>query len=276
MDAGKLSGLCAAFGPTYVSLMRSWRLAPQVAVILLLSTSALGQSKAANQPPQEESLSEKVINPIALLGKATAENQYSPSLWDSRGEENEVQGTFLIPFKAFAKQNLARIKVIFETSSPDGTHGLSASELFDLIHFQRSWGVFGAGITAHLTAESSNSLGTVAPGPAVGAVLKHGKWKYGFFNQNFLSDTFAQTELQPILGYAFDHKWSAEIGDAAQYTYDWKKGRVTSIPLSGQLNRILSLQNQAMHVFFRAQYDLKNESGSDKWTLTTGFSLLVP
>ena len=66
----------------------------------------------------------------------------------------------------------------------------------------------------------------------------------------------------------------AEIGDA-QYTYDWKKHHVTSIPLSGQPNRIVSIQSQNIHLFFRAQYDLKNESGSDKWTLAAGFSLIL-
>ena len=114
----------------------------------------------------------------------------------------------------------------------------------------------------------------MAPGPAIGAVVKHGKWRYGLFNENFLSDTFAQTELQPILAYAFDRKWSAEIGDA-QYTYDWKKHRVTSIPLSGQLNRIVSLESQDIHLFFRAQYNATHDTGSDKWTLQAGFSLII-
>jgi hypothetical protein len=204
--------------------------------------------------------------------KLTAENKYSPSLWNSRGEENEVEGQLVLPFEAFSKQNLARIKIFFETSSPDGTHGLSESEMFNLVLFPRHWGTFGAGITARLTSQTADSHGTIAPGPAVGAVVKHGKWKYGFLNQSFLSDAVAQTELQPILGYAFDRKWSAEIGDA-QYTYDWKKHRVTSIPLSGQINRIL-LKSESIHLFFRAQYNLKNEPGADMWTLTAGVSLI--
>src|SRR5438552_15755297 len=64
-------------------------------------------------------------------------------------------------------------------------------------------------------------------------------------------------------------KWSAEIGDA-QYTYDWKKHRITLLPLSGQLNRILSFKHQDIHLYLRTQYNLKQESGSDKWTLTAG------
>jgi len=248
--------------------------ASYAALTLLLSATALGQSTAQQQPP-EENVSEKVINPIAFLMRMTAENKYSPSLWDSHGEENQVEGQWVIPSKVFAKQNLARVKAFFETSKPDGTHGLSELQFFDLLLSQRSWGTLGAGISVQLTSESASKLGTVAPGPAVGAVIKHGKWKYGALNQNFLSDTLTQTDLQPILAYAFDKKWSAEMGDA-QYTYDWKKHRVTSIPLSGQLNRILSFESQDIHVFFRAEYNAKNDSGSDKWTLTAGFSLILP
>ena len=72
--------------------------------------------------------------------------------------------------------------------------------------------------------------------------------KYGFFNQNFLSDTFAETELQPILAYTFNTGWRAEIGDA-QYTYDWQSHRLTLIPLSGQVNRIVSINGQSVHFF---------------------------
>jgi len=202
---------------------------------------------------QSENVSEKVINPIAFLMRFTAENKYSPSLWNSRGEANEVEGELVVPFKAFARENLARVKLLFETSSPDGTHGLTESQIIDLVLFPRRWGTFGAGVTARLSAQTSDHLGTVAPGPAVGLVIERGKWRYGFLNQSFLSDTFAQTEVEPILAYAFNSKWSAEIGDV-QYTYDWKKDRVISIPLGLQVNRVLSPNNQDIHLFFGAQY----------------------
>jgi hypothetical protein len=167
---------------------------PAVVLILLLSASASGQP-VTQQPANEENTSDKVINPIAFLMRLTVENRYSPSLWDSHGEENELEIQAAIPFQAFAKQNLARIKVFFETSSPDGTHGLTESEIFDVLLFPHSWGTFAAGFTVRLSSQTSSSLGALSPGPAVGAVTKHGKWKYGLFNQNFLSDTFAQTQL---------------------------------------------------------------------------------
>src|SRR5215831_15522027 len=220
-------------------------------LIFSLVTSALAQS-SARQPTTEENLASKVTNPIAFLTRITVENQHSPTLWDSNGEENEAEAEFVIPYQAFSRGNLARVKVIFKTSAPDGTHGLSESQIFDLLLFDRNWGTFGAGISVDMTAENS-TLGALAPGPAIGAVVKHGRWRYGLFNQNFLSDTLAQSELQPILSYTFNSKWSAEIGDA-QYTYDWKKSRMTLIPINGQLNRILSFETTDIHLFFRAQY----------------------
>ena len=122
-----------------------------VALILLLSAATPGQS-TAQVPAPEENISEKVINPIAFLMRLTAETKYSPSLWNSRGEENQVEGELVLPFEVFSKQNLARIKILFETSSPDGTHGLSEAEMFSLVLFPRHWGTFGAGLSARLTS----------------------------------------------------------------------------------------------------------------------------
>src|SRR5262249_46257727 len=141
------------------------------------------------QPGPNESVSSQVTNPIEFMTRLTAENKYSPSLWDSKGEENRVEGVFVIPFQAFARPNLARVKIIFETSKPDGTHGLTESQVFDLVLFDRRWGTFGLGISMEMEAQTSSTLGAVAPGPAIGAVAKRGRWKYGLFNQNFLSDT---------------------------------------------------------------------------------------
>jgi hypothetical protein len=227
----------------------------------------------AQRSDRQESVSAKVINPIAFLMKFTVENNYSPSLWDKRAEENQVQGEIVIPFEAFAKQNLFRIKMFFETSSPDGTRGLSQSQVIDLVLFQRRWGTFGTGVTAQLTAQTSDHLGAVSPGPAVGAVVERGKWRYGGLNQNFFSDNVAETEIQPILGYEFNARWGAELGDI-QYIYDWKKDRVTSIPISAQLNRILPRDNESVQLSFKAEYNLRNIPGQTKWTLTAGVTLI--
>src|SRR5215468_5825375 len=126
--------------------MRICSLAPAVAVILQMSAAAWAQS-TVQQPVPEENLSEKIINPIAFLMRLTLENKYSPSLWDTPGEENQVEGDWVIPSKFFNKPNLARIKVFFDTSETDGTHGLSEVQIFNLMLSQRSWGSLGVGIS---------------------------------------------------------------------------------------------------------------------------------
>lgn len=245
----------------------------QAAALILLLSAVIAAQSTAGQPVRDESVSKKVTNPIEFLMKFTVDNQYAPSLWNTRGAQNEVEGEAVIPFEAFARENLARIRVLFESSSPGGTHGLSESEIIDLALFRRRWGTFGFGVTSRLSPQTVDRTGGIAPGPAAGAVFQHEKWQYGFLNQNFLSDTFAQTEVQPILAYTFNGKWSAEIGEAL-YTYDWKDGRLLSIPLSGQVNRIFSSSKQDIQLFVRAEYNAKNNPGSAMWTLNAGITLI--
>jgi hypothetical protein len=240
-------------------------------MMLCLSVTALGQSAA--QQPAGENLAQRVENPIEFLTSLKLENKYSPSLWGIRDTNNEVEAVFMLPFIAFRRENLTRIKLFYETSTPSGERGLSELELLQLVLFTR--GSKGWGIGASLRANADdNDGGTLAIGPAIGAKVKHGKWTFGFLNQNFFGHTLSRTQLQPILGYTFNKKWSASLGDV-QYTYNWSKDRATSIPLSGQLSHILSLEQQPIQLLFRAQYNLKQERGSDKWNLTAGFAILV-
>jgi hypothetical protein len=129
-------------------------------LIFSLVTSASAQS-SSQQPTTEENLASKVTYPIVFLTKITVESKHSPTLWDSNGEENEAEAEFLIPYQAFSRENLARVKVTFKTSAPDGTHGLSESQIFDLLLSERHWGTFGVGISVDLTAQNS-TLGAVA------------------------------------------------------------------------------------------------------------------
>jgi hypothetical protein len=125
----------------------------------MLLTASIAGKAIAQQSAHKESVSTKVINPIAFLMKFTVENQYSPSLWNSRGEGNEVQGEIVVPFEAFAKQNLVRMRIFFETSSPDGTRGLAQSQVVDWILFQRGWGTFGVQLSFQVEYNRKNIAG---------------------------------------------------------------------------------------------------------------------
>src|SRR5436309_1300003 len=112
--------------------MPVWLRTSWFTLIMLLSASALGQFPVP-PPAHEETLPEKVTNPVAPLMRVTVENAYSPSLWNTPGEENQAKGTFTVPFTAFVTPNLARIRVFFDTSSSDGTHGVSELQIFDVM-----------------------------------------------------------------------------------------------------------------------------------------------
>ena len=47
-------------------------------------------ASTTSQSPQVESLSSKVVNPIAFLTRITIENKYSPLLWDSGGDQLQL------------------------------------------------------------------------------------------------------------------------------------------------------------------------------------------
>jgi hypothetical protein len=143
--------------------MRAGVRASVTLLLLLWGAPAWGQPTPPQQKP-EENLSEKIINPIAFLTKMTVENKYSPSLWGTPGDENLVEGVLTISSKIFAKPNLARIKIFFDTSESDGSRGLSEAEIFDLVLFDRSWGTLGAGISVQLNSQSKDSNGTAAAG----------------------------------------------------------------------------------------------------------------
>jgi hypothetical protein len=241
---------------------------------VLLSVPVFGQSKAGI-PPADESQAAKVVDPTAVLMTFTFENKYSPSLWGVKDKQNELEGTFVIPFYAFGVQNVGRIKMRYLTSSPSGQRGLTDSDLLDLVLLAPGWGTIGVGGDARLFPDAFNGSNTLAVGPAIAAVARRAKWKYGFLNQNFFSgDTISESEVEPVLAYTFNPKWSAAMGDL-EYVYDWKQGRFTNVPVGAQLNYIASFGIQDVRLFFGGEYNLKNDFESPKWTLKVGFALIT-
>lgn len=47
------------------------------------------------------------------------------------------------------------------------------------------------------------------------------------------------------------------------------------LPVGFQVNYIARLGEQPVRFLFGPQYNLKNELGARKWTLTTGFALIL-
>ena len=47
-------------------------------------------------------------------------------------------------------------------------------------------------------------------------------------------------------------------------------------PVGFQVNYVTTLGEQPVRFLFGPQYNIKNEFGSRKWTITTGFALILP
>ena len=238
--------------------------------ILLNAVTLLGQD-----PSSGPSLAGQVVDPTASLKTYTFQNRFSPSIWGLDDRQNEVTFQAGIAHEMFRMQNIFRITVPYMTSVPVGERGLSDVAIFNVLLYPRSWGTFAIGGVATIGPNKGPGVNTFGMGPAIGAVLKNGKWTYGVFSQNLFSfGDIATTQIQPILAYTLNDKVSFAIGDA-QHTLDWNKGRFVNVPLSAQANYIVHLRQQPLRLFFNPQYNLVNEPGSRKWIITGGISFIV-
>jgi hypothetical protein len=225
--------------------------------------------------PADEDLASKVVDPTAILTTLTFQNNFAPSHWGIDDKANQMLFQAVVPFKVWEVQNIGRVRIPYVTSSPLGTRGLSDVALLDILILPREWGTLFMGGVADVGVNKGPGVDTIALGPTVGSVLKKGRWTYGFLNQNlFSADDIATTQVQPILAYTFSKQVSVSMGDL-QYTYDWKKDRWVFLPLGFQINYIARLGKQPMWFYVNPQYNLKNEFGSQKWSILIGFAFIV-
>ena len=234
-------------------------------------------SRGANQSPQpaEDNLASQVVDPTAPLKTITFQNRFSPSLWGINDRQNEVDMQLGIPHSAFHQRNILRVTIPYATSVPDGRRGLSDVSIFNILLFPKKSVTIAVGGVASIGTHKGPGIDTLAVGPAVGLIFKQEKWTYGVFSQNLFSfGDIATTQLQPVLAYTLNRKISFALGDL-QYTVDWKKKRFTNLPLGLQINYITAFGEQPVRLFINPQFNLKNELGARKWTITSGFALIV-
>ena len=241
-----------------------------------INLKPVNETPAAAQPA-EPSLASKVVDPTAPLKTITFQNKFSPSLWGIEDEQNDIDTQIAIPFKFLGRANIMRITLPYNTSTPfEGQRGLGDTAIFDIFLFPKKWGTLALGPVASFGTNKGPGVDTFAIGPAIGAVFKHKKLLYGVFSQNlFSAESTATSQIQPILAYTISKKISVAFGDQ-QFTYDWHKDRFVFAPVGFQVNYVTTLGEQPVRFLFGPQYNIKNEFGSRKWTITTGFALILP
>jgi len=234
-------------------------------------------AKQTQQGPNDN-LASKVVDPSAPLTTILFQDKYVPSLWGIDDDENELMMQVAVPWKLGKTLSIFRVILPFLTNTPPpGNNGVSDVGVRNITVLPERWGKFLIGPVASFGNNKGADVDTFSIGPAVGAIFKHGKWIYGIFNQNLFSfgGDIATSQFQPILAYALNPKVSFAFGEA-QYVVDWKRGgRLTSAPLSGQVNYIHTFGEQPVRFFFNAQYSMVNDFGARKWIVSPGFALIL-
>jgi len=240
------------------------------------SLSALS-AKQTQQGPNDN-LASKVVDPSAPLRTILFQDKYVPSLWGIDDDENELMMQVAVPWKLGKTLSIFRVILPFLTNTPaPGNNGVSDVGIRNISVLPEKWGKLLIGPVASFGNNKGADVDTFSIGPAVGAILKHGKWIYGIFNQNLFSfgGDVASSQFQPILAYTLNPKVSFAFGEA-QYVVDWKRGgRLTSAPLSGQVNYIHTFGEQPVRFFFNAQYSMVNDPGARKWIVSPGLALIL-
>lgn len=179
-----------------------------------------------------------------------------------------------IPFKAFGESHILRMTLPYQVSGR-GEEGLGDVTIFDIVVKDASWGRWAVGAVASLST-SDAAVDKFAIGPAFGAVRPVSKkLSIGAFNQNVFAGDTAVSSLQPVVAYQLGQGWSLSAGDL-QFVYDWKSSRWLSIPLGFQIGKVARLGSQPIRWAVNPQYNLADDPGFKRWSVSFTFNLLVP
>lgn len=266
---------------------------------LVMSTIAVASSARALPSPSEESpsrtqaageeapepdLASEVIDPTAsllnvyLLYEWTLDHYGAEEAGLAEDDGHVLTFRPVIPFSAWGAINILRLSVPYEIDTASGSEGLGATQIFDLVVVEQSWGRWGVGAVVELAPDAAAGSEEESPfqlGPALGAVGSLGEWTLGVFNQNLLSEDAQLSLLQPILGYAISPWLSVSIGEL-EIIWDWEAGELEAMPIGAQLNVVAPVLGQPLRLSVNPQLNLIDEPGLERWSMIFGLALIVP
>ncbi len=245
---------------------------------LLISVALLCFSSIAAAQDSAADLARQATDPTASLMAFNFIADYTGDYNGPNGgqDDDSFDLSFrpAIPFTAFGRKNILRLTVPFRVAGR-GTEGVGTVSIFDVMLYDRSWGRFAIGGVAALSQEGAAD-DTFAIGPAAGVVYQYSKkLNVGVFNQNVFAGDTAISQLQPIIAYQLGNSWSLSAGDL-QWAYDFKRSRWASFPLGFQLGKVSRIGKQAVRYAINPQYNLVDYDGSEGWSISFTFALLVP
>lgn len=257
-----------------------------IGVIAIQAGRAQAQSSQGEPGPREPNLASEVLDPTASLLNVNVLYEWTidhHAAEEAGLEEDDAHGIMLrpvIPFSAWGATHILRLSVPYELDTTSGGAGLGASQVFDLIVVEQSWGRWGVGPVVNLVpeaveAEDAEDADPFQVGPAIGVVASTGEWTLGVFNQNLFSDDVQVSVLQPIVGYELSPALSLSAGEL-EIIWDWEAAELEAVPLGAQLNVVVELLSQPMRFSVNPRFNVIDDPGLERWSVIFGATLLVP
>jgi hypothetical protein len=245
-----------------------------VCAAALLGAAAPCRAQAP-APPTAEQLSEQATDPTAPLMTFNLISTWIASYHGVDGGGLEVKIQPVIPFRAWGASNILRVAAPYQVSGP-GDDGLTSLTLFDLVVLPQSWGKLALGADMQLTPGGGDDDGTIAIGPAVGAVVPLSRrLSIGAFTQNLFGKGTAISQVQPIIAYQLGGGWALSAGDL-QFAYDWDAGRFVSLPIGAQIGVVTPVAGQPFRFSVNPQYNLADVTGAGRFKVVVAVALLAP
>jgi hypothetical protein len=234
----------------------------------------------------EPNLASEVIDPTAsllnvnLLYEWTIDHHAAEEAGLAEDDAHGVMLRPVIPFSAWGATHILRLSIPYELDTASGGAGLGASQIFDLVVIQQSWGRWGVGPVVNLVpeaahAEDAEGADPFQVGPAIGVVASRGEWTLGALNQNLFSDDVQLSVLQPIVGYELSRSLSVSTGEL-EIIWDWNAGELEAVPLGAQLNVVVELLSQPLRFSVNPRFNVIDHPGLERWSVIFGATLLVP
>jgi hypothetical protein len=251
----------------------------QTRILATMFASGLALMQAARARAAEDAadLARQATDPTASLMSLGIIADYTGGFHEPGSGDDDAFGlTFraAIPFKAFGKSHILRMTLPYQVSGR-GEEGLGDVTIFDIVVNEASWGRWAVGAVATL-ATRDTAVDNIAIGPAIGAVRPISKkLNIGVFNQNVFAGDTAVSSLQPVVAYQLGEGWSLSAGEL-QFVYDWKNSRWLSIPIGFQVGKVARLGGQPIRLAVNPQYNLADDPGFKRWSVSFTFNLIVP
>jgi hypothetical protein len=272
--------------------------------VLLVALVQTARTAPMSSEPQteveEDTLSEEVNDPTAMLTQVRLFEFYTPENFRSSAQTNVALIQPIIPVARLSFLPVEQIirptvKLSTTATSPDGQTitGLSDIQLYDLFqsqwpHLERwklRWAV-GATFVFPTATDRRNGAGAWQMGPA-GALAFAGVpnlW-VGILAQNPISFAYTRSDatpqnamlFQPGFSYRLGHGWYIKSTDSV-WTINWRHKTPTTIPVSFGVGKISKVDGQMIDTWVsgeRMAYEQSN-AVTPMWTVRFGLNFIFP